>query len=97
MSRAAGPNDLDWNNWFTTRGAPVVKWSDVRHDTVAAWCAATGLECHGHDQEPGLADPAAGDCSLRTDSPNVDRGVRLYGINDDFLGAAPDLGYVESW
>jgi len=97
MSQAAGPNDLDWNNWFTTRGAPVVKWSDVRYDTVAAWCAATGLECHGHDQDPGLADPAAGDFSLTADSPNVDRGVRLYGINDDFLGIAPDLGCLESW
>ncbi len=97
MSRPAGPNDLDWNDWFTTRGAPVVKWSDVRHDTVAAWCAATGLECHGHDADPGLADPAAGDLSLTADSPNVDRGVRLFGINDAFLGAAPDLGYLESW
>ncbi len=97
MSRAAGPNDLDWNNWFTTRGAPVVKWSDVRYDTVAAWCAATGLECNGHDAEPGLADPAAADFSLDADSPNVDRALRLYGINDAFLGSAPDLGYVESW
>ncbi len=96
MSRPAGPNDLDWNNYHTTRGAPVVKWSDVRYDTVAAWCAATGLECHGHDQEPGLADPDSGDFTLRADSPNVDRGVRLFGINDDFLGAAPDLGFTES-
>jgi hypothetical protein len=97
MSQAAGPNDLDWNNYFTTRGAPVVKWSDVRYDTVAAWCEATGLECHGHDAEPGLASPATGDFSLAPGSPNADRSVRLYGINDAFLGAAPDLGYVESW
>lgn len=97
MSQAAGPNDLDWNNYFTTRGAPVVKWSDVRYDTVAAWCEATGLECHGHDAEPGLASPATGDFSLAPGSPNADRGVRLYGINDAFLGAAPDLGCVESW
>ena len=95
MSRPAGPNDLDFDNWHTPRGAPVVKWSDVRYDSLADWCAATGLECRGHSDDPGLAAPAAGAFALVAGSPNVDRGLRLYGLNDAYAGAAPDLGYLE--
>ncbi len=95
QSREALPNDLDYDNWFTTRGAPVIKWSNVRYDDVAAWCAATTLECHGVADDPMLVDPSGGVFALTPGSPNVDRGERLYGINDQFAGAAPDLGYVE--
>ncbi|MBU1537611.1 hypothetical protein KKF84_20015, partial [Myxococcota bacterium] len=95
ISMEVGENDCDYNNYYTTRGAPVVKWDNIRYDTVALWCEATGLECHGHDAEPGLLDPQGGDFSPADQSPNRDRGVRLYGINDAFRGAAPDIGYVE--
>ena len=95
MSLVAGPNDLDYDNFTSPRGVPLIKWDNVRYDTVAAWCAATGLECNGHDADPALTDPANGLFSLGPTSPNVDRGVRLYGINDAYAGAAPDIGYVE--
>lgn len=89
-------NDLDVNNWFTTRGAPWVKWNDTKHDSLADWCAADGLECNGYDHAPALADPAAGLFAPASDSPNVDAGVLLPGINHDFQGEAPDLGYREA-
>jgi hypothetical protein len=95
MSRAAGPNDLDYDNWYTSRGAPAIKWSDVRYDTMADWCEATGLECHGQPEEPRLTSPTEGQFSLQPDSPNVDQGQRLYGLNDAFTGDAPDIGYLE--
>jgi hypothetical protein len=95
MSQAAGPNDLDFDDWHTTRGAPVVKWSDVRYDSVEAWCAETGLECHGHGEDPGLEAPAEGRFALAPGSSNVDRALRLYGVNDAFAGDAPDIGYLE--
>lgn len=34
--------------------------------------------------------------SLLTNSPNIDRGILLLGINDLFMGSAPDLGAFES-
>jgi hypothetical protein len=36
-----------------------------------------------------------GDFTLLPTSPNIDRGVVLPGINDDFIGNAPDVGAYE--
>jgi hypothetical protein len=58
-------------------------------------CAATGLECHGHEAAPGLVDPASGDLTLLPSSPNIDRGVVIPGINEDYAGAGPDIGAYE--
>jgi hypothetical protein len=95
MAMAAMPNDLDYDNWFTTRGAPVIKWSDVRYDDLAAWCAATELECHGVPGDPMLEDPANGRFAITAASPNVDAAERIYGINDQYAGEGPDIGYLE--
>jgi hypothetical protein len=59
-------------------------------------CAATTLECNGHESAPGFVAPASGDFSLQAASPNVARGGLLPGINEDYQGNAPDLGAVES-
>ncbi|HJR81909.1 MAG TPA: right-handed parallel beta-helix repeat-containing protein [Anaerolineales bacterium] len=90
-------NDWNHNNWHTTRGPglPHFKWEDVDYYTIAALCAATGLECNGHEDFPGLADPVGGDFTLMPSSLNIDRGILIPGINDGFLGAAPDIGAYE--
>ena len=95
MSRAALPNDLDYDNFFTTRGAPVMKWDDVRYDSLEDMCAATGLECQGQPDDPALLDPAAGLFGLQAESPNIDRALTIFGINDAYTGEAPDIGYRE--
>jgi len=89
-------HDWDSDNWHTTRGSdePHFKWENVRYDTMTELCSSTGLECNGHEDDPGLADPAGGDFTLDPDSPNVDRGVRIPGINDDSVGE-PDIGCYE--
>ena len=40
--------------------------------------------------------PDGMDFGLREGSAAVDQGVRLPNVNDDFAGAAPDLGALES-
>ncbi len=95
MSIAADLNDFDYDNFYTTRGAPVIKWDNIRYDTMEDMCTAVGLECNGQPLNPKLVNPAAGQYALSTDSPNVDRGMRIYGINDTYTGAAPDIGYNE--
>lgn len=95
MSTSMTGHDYDWDNWHTTRGAPRFKWEDVRYDTIEDLCWATGLECNGHAGDPGLADPGGGDFGLGSGSPNIDYGVVIPGINHGWLGAGPDLGYVE--
>ncbi len=94
-----GSTANDWNhdNWYTTRGAagPHFKWENVNYNTMAALCTARGLECNGNEAVPGLTNPAGGDFTLLASSPNIDRGVLIPGINDDFVGNAPDLGAYE--
>jgi hypothetical protein len=61
-----------------------------------AWRTASGFETHSpHPQDPLFVDPATGDFHVRAASPAVDAGVRLPGLNDDYYGAAPDLGALE--
>ncbi|MCB0118588.1 MAG: hypothetical protein KDD72_06135 [Anaerolineales bacterium] len=43
-----------------------------------------------------MTNPAWGDFSLSATSPNIDRGVLIPGINDNYFGSAPDIGAFES-
>ncbi len=94
-----GSTGHDWNNdnWYTTRAAgnPHFKWENINYNNIAQLCTATGLECSGYEDPPGLTDPSGGDFTLLSSSPNIDRGVLIPGINDDFKGNAPDVGTYE--
>ncbi|HSB01031.1 MAG TPA: right-handed parallel beta-helix repeat-containing protein [Anaerolineales bacterium] len=94
-----GSTGNDWNNdnWYTTRGSagPHFKWENINYNTIAQLCAATRLECNGYEDLPGLANPGGGDFSLLASSRNIDRGVVIPGINDNFKGNAPDVGAYE--
>ena len=94
-----GSTGNDWNhdNWYTTRGTagPHFKWENVNYNTITALCAARGLECNGYENIPGFTNPSGGDFTLLPSSFNIDRGVIIPGINDDFMGNAPDAGAYE--
>lgn len=94
-----GSSGHDWNydNWHTTRTADAnrFKWENIPYDTLEKFCAASGLDCNGFDAPPGLTNPAGGDFTLVPSSPNLDRGAAIPGINDQFSGAAPDVGAFE--
>jgi hypothetical protein len=98
-SESATNVDMDHDNWYTTRttdAGPFFKWNNVRYDTMADWCDATGLECNGSDAEPGLLDPAGLRFAPAAGSANVDAALPIPGINDVFSGAGPDRGYMEA-
>ncbi len=95
-----GSTGIDWNNdnWYTTRnfGISHFKWENVRYNTIRDLCSATGLECNGYETVPGLANPSGGNFALLPSSPNIDRGMVIPGINDNFAGKAPDVGAFEA-
>jgi hypothetical protein len=95
-----GSTGNDWNNdnWYTTRALASghFKWENVLYNSTAKLCKATGLECNGYEDPPGLTNPSGGDFTLLSTSPNIDRGVIIPGINDAFTGNAPDIGKFES-
>jgi hypothetical protein len=92
-----GSTGQDWNNnnWYTPSSGPHFKWENRNYNTIQQLCTATGLECRGYEDIPGLMDSAAGDFSLSPSSCNIDRGLLIPGINDDFKGSAPDVGAYE--
>jgi PKD repeat protein len=92
------PADLDYDDLFTTRANELTWWyrpDDSHQRTLSAFQAATGQELHGLSVAPGFASPAAGDYNLTASSPLRDQGVVIPGVNDDYEGAAPDLGAIE--
>lgn len=93
-----GSTGNDWNNdnWYTrVSSGPHFKWENVDYSAIAQLCAATGLECNGYEDPPGFTNPNGGDFTLLPSSPNIDRGILIPGINDDFKGSAPDVGAYE--
>lgn len=88
---AAG-NDWNYNNWFTLSTGNRFRWEGVEYASLNQLCRTAGLDCNGHEGSPGLAS----DMSLLTNSPNIDQGILLPGINDLFMGSAPDIGAFES-
>ena len=90
-------NDWNYDNWYTTRGAtgPHFMWEDISYQTMAQLSAAMGLERNGHENPPGFVNPSGGNFTLLPTSPNIDRGVLIPGINDNFNGSAPDIGAFE--
>ena len=55
----------------------------------------TGQEPHGFNVQSGFENAANGDYHLNADSALIDRGLLIPGINDDYTGAAPDIGVYE--
>ncbi len=92
-----GSTGHDWNydNWYTIPSQHF-KWENKDYASITALCAATGLECNGHENPPALANPAGGDFTLLPSSPNIDRGIVIPGINDSYTGNGPDIGAYES-
>jgi len=73
----------------------VIKWKNDRYKTFEEWQDKFKKEIHGMLKEAMFTDPAKGDFTLKSESPAVDAGVILPGINEDFKGNAPDLGAIE--
>ena len=61
--------------------------------TLGQWL---GQDVHGIQADPDFVDMAAHDYRLEPSSPAVDSGVIIPGLTDDYSGAGPDRGSVES-
>jgi hypothetical protein len=92
------PIDLEYDDLYTTRPGELAWWSDLadRHlNTLLELQTATGQELHGLNALPGFTDAPSGDYSLADNSELIDAGLVIPGINDDYLGSAPDIGAFE--
>jgi len=73
----------------------VIHWNGASYNSLSAFSAATGHETHGVTNRPNFLNPAAHDYYLSIGSALIDKGIAISGINDNWLGAAPDPGALE--
>ena len=92
------PIDFDHDDLYTSNSEEFVYWGDGpdrhMHD-LATFQTLTGQELHGLNVEPGFADADGGDYGLDGASELIDAGIVIPGINDAYLGSAPDIGAFE--
>jgi hypothetical protein len=92
------PIDLDYDDLLTSNPSEFVYWGDDEnrhmHD-LATFQNLTGQELHGLNIEPDFYNEYDGSYSLAFTSPLIDAGVYIPGINDEYSGAAPDIGAYE--
>jgi hypothetical protein len=89
------PVDLDYDDLWNGKKDHLLRWGDAYYDALADLTAATGQERHGLNAEPGFANVGISDYTLGPSSSLIDTGVVIPGINDDYVGAAPDIGAFE--
>jgi hypothetical protein len=95
----AQPLNLDRDALCTSQAGELAWWKDLADphlNTVGELYTATGQEQHGLGVAPGFADAASGIYTLGSGSQLVDQGMVIPGVNDDYEGAAPDIGAFES-
>ena len=90
-----GSASFDYDNLFTTDSERFVKWKNTRYCSTTEFYQGTSQEAHGISEASSFVDQWKRDFSLQANSPNIDRGVVISNINDDFIGSAPDIGAFE--
>jgi hypothetical protein len=80
---------------YTSDGTRFVSWEGTRYANLGAFRAGTGQEPNGLSAPPQFVAPAVGDFTPALGSPLIDAGLVLPGINDGYLGLAPDVGAIE--
>ena len=90
------PMDLDHDDLYNGDSGDLVRWDDTRYATLSAFTSATGQEPCGLSVDPGFRNPAEGNYHLTRSSALIDAGQVINGINDNYCGAAPDLGAYET-
>ncbi|MBW8889102.1 MAG: right-handed parallel beta-helix repeat-containing protein [Fibrobacteres bacterium] len=88
------PVDFDSDDLFTTATGKVAQWSGSNFASLSAFSKATGQEAHGLNADPEFAAVGT-DYRLAAGSPLIDGGAIIPGVNDDFIGKAPDIGAYE--
>ncbi len=87
--------DLDYDLLYSTDPTRFVRWQGTTYASLAALQSGLFQELNGRAAAPSLEAPYAGDFRPTANSVAVDSGVIIAGINDAYVGAAPDIGAVE--
>jgi hypothetical protein len=86
--------DVDYDG-FVWDGPSVVRWDGVDYANLSDFSDAVGIEQNAvRVSRDGFVDYPV-DLQLTAGSSGVDAGDRVLGVNDRFVGSAPDIGAYE--
>jgi hypothetical protein len=89
------PVSFDFDNLFTTDSARFAAWGRVNAGSFEAFQSLSNQETNGLSIDPHFVDSPNKILTLRPNSPLIDAGVRIPGVNENFLGESPDIGVSE--
>jgi parallel beta-helix repeat protein len=89
------PVDFDYDNIFAFPENVLVFWLGQDYVTLDAFTQATGQEMHGLSEDPQFVDLLTGNYRLLRNSPLIDAGEYIPGINYNYIGLGPDIGAFE--
>ena len=73
----------------------LVLFDETEYLTVENYFTGTNLCQNCLNNDPLFVDDASGDYHLNTNSPAIDQAEIIMGINENYLGSAPDMGIYE--
>jgi len=90
--------DFDYDVLWAGNYYAIAEWPEkgTRFNNLTSFASSTGLESNGVQINPGFINTHEDNYQLSPDSPLIDAGLRIQGINDDYFGLAPDIGAFES-
>lgn len=89
------PVDFDYDVLYTSASDMLIDWAGNKYSTITTFSAQTGQETHGIAAAPEFADVQTADFRLSDNSPLIDKGILIPGINNHFAGNSPDIGCFE--
>jgi hypothetical protein len=89
----AGTVSINYNLYWRGDGTPA--WASGGAGKTWAQWQALGYDASGKTMDPLFANAGSGDFTLEVSSPARNAGVIIPGINDAFVGTAPDMGALE--
>jgi hypothetical protein len=86
---------IDYMLYYTATGAAIRwQWAGVTYATLALWKAGSGQDANSPDAaDPLFTDVSGGVFTVSASSPAIDEGLSVVGVNENYLGTAPDLGF----
>lgn len=89
------PVDLDYDNLYNRNDEDLVRWGSDIYTDLPAFNSESGQEINGLNTDPGFGAAQCGKYDLNATSSLIDAGLFIPGINDNYLGLAPDIGAFE--
>lgn len=89
-----GTKTVDYNCYSGGNATPF-RWGGLTQ-AFAAYKTSTGFDAHSINADPTFTNAGAHDFTLQSGSPAIDAGVHISGIDDGYVGSAPDMGANEA-